>query len=211
MSGMFTLEKDEEREKLAVEYIQKNYSLKEFLLSIKAKGVHENMSKGMIECVFHADADPSLSVDFDKNIFNCFAREDERGNYINFITLYRNKVLNDKTNYYLVLDELVRNDVALQSYIGANTIFIKKSFKDLTVGFSKKRTFERCEVKTYMQLSERLRKDKIGADKIIQTIGLIYNDYDPESILQMVNDNCKMARITAPKNLSKELRELMEE
>lgn len=169
------------------EYItlSKDYSLEIVMTSYEllkdAKPQGENW---LITCPFHEDWSPSMSVNFRRDMYRCFSCGNEGGMF-KFIVQYSNIVLGRKTNYYAVLEEMLKKDTAMQAFVKAKTIYKDSSL--ITLETFKMDVFSSDNISefpsNYIELANMLKRDrKITINNKITMIALMQKQVSPEEI-----------------------------
>lgn len=193
---------DSEKVKLCAEAIAEsnNYSLVKFMKENNLLHNSKDIGRSiLLECPFHIDYSPSMSVDKEKNIYKCFSCGSS-GGYFKFIIEFNEKVKRQDTNYYSVLDNILKNDPDLQLKLGFNTIYkninIVESMEDRNRKFSSK-TVD-LSPNNYIELANILKKDSTkGESDYILMISLMQSGVDAKFIYKelykvdpnLTNDN----------------------
>lgn len=127
----------------------------------------------LIKCPFQdKDDSPSCSCNDKMNAFHCFACG-ASGNYVKFLADYDNKVNGVRTNYYQKLNDLLREDPAMQAAVNAETIYVKESIYDTDLGKYKRPKIIRqsCPPSNYLELSDwMLSHDCSDKEKIYMVL-----------------------------------------
>lgn len=108
-----------ERFKRAKEQINTEYRIvdlaKNFGIKLAPSGQH-------MVCPFHDDSTPSLAIDYERNIFNCFGCG-AGGSYVNFYTACEKKFKDRNIYSSTAVEEILKADPALQHQLGFTSIY----------------------------------------------------------------------------------------
>lgn len=174
---------NEERSKKAIEYVNKNYSIKEFLVS---KGLmSSDFEFGKIGCLEHEDKTFSMDVDIYNNRFKCHSCG-ASGNYVSMIVHYNEAILNKKSNYFKILDDIIKNDVVARAHLGFSTIFDEEKV-EIKFGVRK---FSKEPNLTYLMVSRKL-KDFSVSEKLM-AVNLAQKGMSPKEILNIISNGNKV-------------------
>lgn len=110
------------------------------------------------ECPFHIDETPSLSVNEERGIFQCFSCG-RKGSYVNLLLMYDLDVLGKHTNFYKKLDEILRSDSLMTSTFNKNTIFIEDSSIELNINRNRF-TYKGFTFSNYLELADYVKARK---------------------------------------------------
>ena len=105
------------------------YTIEKFL---KTKGLFNRaQSKGngniMLECPFHEDKNPSLSINTERGLYRCFSCN-SYGTYLNFIhTYYLSQ--GSKLTLYDVAERVLSKDSIMQEELGFSSIYKTSNLK----------------------------------------------------------------------------------
>lgn len=176
---------DDEKFKKASEYFNSKLSFEDFL---KDNGLLEdseiNYTTINMKCPFHADSNPSLKIDTERNLYKCFSGGCTAGNLIKFMSEYDKIVLQGTKGYFGTLETLLRKDVEAQRVLGFNSIYEDSlDLNTLRRDGIKRLKISKSEPKNFLELSNYIRqfgthKDKIEAIKLMQdnlSASVIYN------------------------------------
>lgn len=190
---------------LAIDYIQGTYKFEDVLkeLNLSEGAESEGYNKLIMPCPFHGqDNTPSLKIDIGLNKFNCLSCG-AGGRIVHFYLWHKLKVRNEKTNYYLVVDELLKKDPIMQLRVGAKTIMKNERFD--TTGLDKislKRSIsfkrEMPSPETFINLSRRLRQEYPNNTQLyLVAIGLMESGLKPNEIYDLAKDLLKDQKLTS--------------
>lgn len=184
---------DKELVDKAVDYIQGHYKFEDVLeeLNLLDSVEPEGYNRLIMKCPFHGlDKTPSLKINTDLNAFNCFSCT-AGGKIVHFYLQYKLKVLEEKTNYYQVIEWLLKKDPIMQLRIGATSIFKSERFD--TTGLDKislKRSIsfsKKLEAPvTFIELSRRLKQEYPNSVLLyLNAISLMESGLNPKEIYKM--------------------------
>ncbi|MNM46034.1 DNA primase [compost metagenome] len=199
---------DETILKTAVEYIQENYHIEEYLkeFNMLDGAVAGGIDTVIVICVFHGnDSHPSLRVDKKRNLYKCFACKNDPknpsgGNLPSFIAKYKRVVKEENVTYFTVIDELLRNDPVMQLKVGAKSIFVEGSITTQEIAKSNLKKsvsfkLKDSRPKTYLELSRKIRTSCKGDENVILTsIHLMESGMEPEKIYDMLFEDGKIIK-----------------
>lgn len=134
-------------------------------------------------CPFHHEVKPSLLIEEENRRFKCFGCG-VFGDYLEFITQYDRKVLGLSVTKEQKVNELLKNDVALQARLGFSTIFQsahKKASDFEALTFSKFKVKKKT-ISTYLELASAMQKANCSINEIQYAVILMQNGILPEVI-----------------------------
>lgn len=111
-----------------------------------------------ISCPFHSDSTPSCSLNEAKWVYNCFGCKG--GNWVDFAFRYHTEILGEKLTWYQFLNKLLRDDAALQSSVGFESIYEKENVSLGQIGKFEKQQFKGATRMpgNYLELWEKYKK-----------------------------------------------------
>lgn len=179
---------DEKRVKLVMDYITNNYKFEDTLKKYQLldEAVPSKNNSILIPCPFHVDNTPSMSIDLGRNIYKCFSCQSS-GNIISFESNYSTVVLGKKSNYFKMMDSLLKSDPVMQVQLGFSSIMVD-SFIDTTglqnMNLKKSLNFKIKSYKpvSFLELSKKMKSMKASTDEIIAAISLMESGLSPENI-----------------------------
>ena len=192
LSSSFKKDVNDLAVKASLEYIRTDskYTLDKFFKEndlLKGSVTQGNNTK--IPCPFHEDSDPSLSADLDKNIYKCFSCG-RGGGYINFVLEYNKIVLGRELTFYKLLEEMLREDLAMRTTIGYTTIFRKAKVitrEEKFKMFKPDMTLVENGPQTYIELANRMKRRKdLKKDDIVLMISLMQQGISPTEIYNQI-------------------------
>lgn len=136
------------------------------------KDLQHRGSNLFTHCPFHYDKTPSFSFSEERGICNCFSCG-FGGTYIDLVLKYENDVNGRKLTYYGLLDDFLKNDSIMQASLGFSTVFTTYNiFKDdfKFKPFKPKRLKEPYVPSRYLELANRIKKDKLPKEDIFEFI-----------------------------------------
>lgn len=121
---------NKDRLNVCVDYIKSVYSFEEVLRKynlltedlVREGKVSRTADSIIIPCFLHVDYSPSLSCSTKLNVFNCFSCG-TGGDIIKFMSLCETKLMNNKKNYFEMIEHLLRTDTSLRLHAKCDTIF----------------------------------------------------------------------------------------
>ena len=170
---------------------KQRYSIEQFLKDNNLlEGSTMQGENVMIKCPFHEDADPSMSVNYEKNIYKCFSNCGHQGGYMNFVIDYNREILGRNTNFYKTLEDFLKEDVLMRSAVQAVTIYEKdksklhvRNYKRFKPDLDLKSSYPR----TYIELANKMRKDRaITIDDKIMMVSLMQVSLTPADIYKEI-------------------------
>lgn len=181
-----------EKVDICVDYIQSTYKFEDVLKKynlLDDPRIQRGYNSIIICCPFHGnDNTPSLSIDTEKNLYNCFGCNEAKGNLVNFISQYETKILHNRMTYYQVIEKALIEDPILQLRVGSKSIFIENKIELselLKVRVKKSLAFHKQEVKpkTFLELAKFI-KAKYKNDKatVLMSAKLMEEGMSPEEI-----------------------------
>lgn len=150
----------------------------------------------LLECPFHTDYSPSMSIDKDKNIYKCFSCGSS-GGYFKFRIEYSEKVKRQSTNYYKVLEDILKSDQNLQLKLGFNTIYRNTDIATSMAYKNRKFNAKALDLtpNNYIELANILKKDKTKSEAdYILMISLMQAGVEPKVIYK------ELYKTTEPNN-----------
>lgn len=81
-------------------------------------------------CPFHDDSTPSFSVDYERNIFNCFGCSTS-GSFVEFYIAYQKRYHERLLSKAAAIEELLASSEELRASLGYSTIY--RSFEETTI------------------------------------------------------------------------------
>ena len=193
MYNAINKECDQEVVKKCLDYMRDNkrYSIEQFLKDNNLlEGSTMRGENIWIKCPFHEDADPSMSINFEKNIYKCFANCGHQGGYMNFVVDYYKEILGKNVNFYSLLDTFLKEDVGMRTVVQATTVYRKvkaktdlKNYKRFKPDLGSKSLYPR----TYLELAHRMKRDKkITINDKIMMISLMQASILPGDIYKEI-------------------------
>ena len=167
---------DNSRFDLVMDYIRKSekYSLEAF---IKEHNLLQNANyRGnnvWISCPYHSDSSPSMSVNFDANIYKCFGCG-VGGGYMKFVSEYLTYT-QGKVTVYDLAERYLKTDVVMRNTLGLTSIYTQVSqtleLKDLELRRPTK--FREYEISTFPALANKMIKDGKSLEDRVYMISLM--------------------------------------
>lgn len=165
-----------------IDYIKTDkeiYTFEAFLRANNRFGeVKTQGSNIVLECIFHHDESPSLSIESEKKIFKCFSCE-RHGNFLWFVTLFKKECLGIDTNVYGVVNEFLQNDPIMQLHVGSTSIYkiAKEPFKEFKFTRNKfKPQNTKIVLDNYLELASKMVSDNHSSFADIKTMILLMQD-----------------------------------
>lgn len=178
---------DDERFKKASEYFNSKLSFEDFLKDNGLLEGHEHSYTTInMKCPFHADSNPSLKIDTQRNVYKCFSGGCTSGNLIKFMSEYDKIVLHGTKGYFGTLENLLRKDMEAQRVLGFRSIYEDAWGLDaLRRNGIKKLKITKSEPKNFLELSNYIRQFGSHQDKI-EAIKLMQDNLDASVIYTML-------------------------
>lgn len=142
-------------------------------------------------CPFHYDKTPSFSFSEQRGICNCFSCG-FGGTYIDLVLKYENDVNGRNLTYYGLLDDFLKNDSIMQASLGFSTIYTTHNiFKDdfKFKPFKPKNLKESYVPSRYLELANRIKKDKLPKEDIFEFILSMQAGVPANKIYYQLYDN----------------------
>lgn len=149
------------------------------------KGEAPGYPQFMIPCPFHEDAAPSMNINIERDMYQCFSCG-EGGGYFKFLMTYSEKVKGIKISYYNLLERLLKDSPQLQAQLGFRSIYVQEFSKviDLKIPrFNKTNVVEYPT--TFRGVINAIKKDRSkGMEDKIRAIALIQHGLTPTAIYE---------------------------
>lgn len=186
-------EANKELVKQCVDYIKDNYSFEDYLRKYNYLDSCKNtgMNSLAMSCPFHYDAEPSLIVNLDKQVYNCFACE-HGGNLVGFIYSIEKEILGNAISYNGLVERLLKEDPAMQLKLGIRSIYRTSTTKitNLDKRDIRKRLSFHIEgersIETFSELSNYLKTK--SKDDILLSVDLMSRGYTPLEVFNQINN-----------------------
>ena len=194
---------DKDRLNKCVDYILGTYSFEEYLRKyglfnddlLKEGKVEVGYNQIKIPCPFppHVDYDPSLVVNTETNLYNCYGCE-EGGNLITFISHYETKVLNHKIGYVNLVETFLKNDKRLRLSVGFDSVFIAQEVTIDTIQSLRARSSlsfrnKNKDPKNFIELSKIIMNEFKNNDNVINTaISLMQQGMEADDIYRFIKN-----------------------
>lgn len=187
---------DTEKAKIVVKAIEEQsreqgskYSFAHFC---KENGLYHDsdvrrIAEMVISCPFHEDESPSLSINEDKRIWHCFSC-DCGGSYLDFLIEYDRKVLGSDVSFYQKVNEILSDDILLQSKLGFSTIVKRQSlfteFKPVRKNCFK--VTRESTPGTWLELGTLLVKRKCTREQVRLAVLLMQSGLDVKFVYKQI-------------------------
>lgn len=200
-----------------VQYIRDNpkeYSIVKFF---QENGLFHNpdtSSKDLkISCPFHKDSNPSMRINEEANICNCFSCGNG-GDYLKIVETVQKEILNNFLGFYNMINNILVTDLKLRLATGYSTIFREEiatleSFKEF-----KRRRFHREDGRRVKDFGDLFNQMKAEAYDDMPSIkyAILYaqQGYEAESIMKALR-NEQVASTAKDSFSSIDINSIMEE
>lgn len=179
---------NKKRKKKVLEYIRasNDYSFEKFINEHKlGRNALYRASDVVIECPFHEDLAPSCSMNDSIGAFQCFSCG-RHGSYIDFLVMYANEIEGIHTNFYQMLNSLLRDDRIMQSSLGFSTIYENGSVKLLGKREKVQLRDGVSHIGTFVELADEIKKRKLTEKEIRLFISLMQQDFTVEEVSRIM-------------------------
>lgn len=170
---------------------QSNYSFQKYLQEHKLfsdKDKHRG-DEVMIMCPFHGDKNPSLSINYNRRIWNCLGCG-RGGHFVDFVYNYDTTVLDEDISWNGELNRMLKADHELQLRVGFSTIFIDSEFnKELPTLEHVSFRYTPKVPENYLELATALKKHKCSLESMQFAILLMQSGLSASQIYKQVINN----------------------
>lgn len=179
-----------DRLKSASQYFNSRLKFMDYLECYNLLNGSNVTSQGIdICCPFHEDWDPSFKIDFNRNLYKCFAcgEEDAGGNLIKFISRYETKILGRNKSYSQVIEDLLRSDRKYCMDLGFNSVYEESlvNLESVKLNGIKRFKLKKEKPTDFLSLSSYI-KNYGNIDDMIKAMKLMQEGFSAELIYNMM-------------------------
>lgn len=145
-------------------------------------GIDPSRQQNTICCPFHNDESPSLGINDERGIFNCFGCS-ASGDYIKAYMLLNNLNTGENLNYYTAAERLVKED----SSLGIKTLNVPEMTMSIDTGLARRvKPSELQKVVTLPMLAKEMGKTGRPTYSEISHIVELLDNFTLEEVWKMV-------------------------
>lgn len=163
----------------------------------------------VVSCPFHEDISPSCSLNDELHAYHCFSCG-RHGSFPAFVAEYRNQVLGIKTGVVQVLNDFLREDAQMQSFLGFSSV-LRHEESHLPDSYARRRIVYPKQdpgPASFLEMVTRMKKIGLSLDEKVAVILLIQRGFSAEEIWRDFGKRAGQAEVLQG---NVELKSLLEE